>query len=118
LAVPVGIPALAVVAAVVVAITVLSSTLFKSWGRRESAATSAPVQDEAVQALLGMNQTKNTSSSPAQGFFSPLLCPKIFPSYLIPPFLPTSPLLPHSPHFLLMPSPDLGRALKLNSTEL
>ncbi len=32
--------------------------------------------------------TKNTSSSPAQGFFSPLLCPKIFPSYLPPP--PTS----------------------------
>jgi hypothetical protein len=29
--------------------------------------------------------TKNTSSSPAQGFFSPLLCPKIFPSYLLPP---------------------------------
>ncbi len=37
--------------------------------------------------------TKNTSSSPAQGFFSPLLCPKIFPSYLSlpPPLLPTSP---------------------------
>jgi len=26
--------------------------------------------------------TKNTSSSPAQGFFSPLFYPKIFPSYL------------------------------------
>jgi hypothetical protein len=53
LAVPVGTPSLAVVAAVVVAITVLSSTLFKSWDRRESAATSAPVQDEAVQAVWG-----------------------------------------------------------------
>jgi hypothetical protein len=30
--------------------------------------------------------TKNTSSSRAQGIFSPLICPKIFPSYL-----PTSP---------------------------
>jgi hypothetical protein len=29
--------------------------------------------------------TKNTSSFYAQGFFSPLLCPKIFPSYLPPP---------------------------------
>jgi hypothetical protein len=28
--------------------------------------------------------TKNTSSSPAQGFFSPLPCPKIFPTYLPP----------------------------------
>jgi hypothetical protein len=53
LAVPVGTPSLAVVAAVVVAITVLSSTLFKSWDRRESPATSAPVQDEAVQAVWG-----------------------------------------------------------------
>ncbi len=45
-----------------------------------------PVQDELVQAILGMN--KNTSSSPAQGFFSPLLCPKFFPPTYFPP--PTS----------------------------
>jgi hypothetical protein len=41
--------------------------------------------------------TKNTSSSPAQGFFNPLMCPKFFSSYL-----PTSPLLPPSylPHLI------------------
>jgi hypothetical protein len=48
------------------------------------------VQDEAGQAVLGMNP--NTSSQPssgnffflfpAQGFLSPLICPKGFPSYL------------------------------------
>ncbi len=32
--------------------------------------------------------TKNTSSSSAQVFFSPLLCPKNFPSYLLPTYLP------------------------------
>ncbi len=44
--------------------------------------------------------TKNTSS-PAQGFwfFQPLLCPKVFPSYL-----------PTSPHFALTPSSKLRRA--------
>jgi hypothetical protein len=51
--------------------------------------------------------TKNTSSSPAQGFFSPLLCPRIFPSYLPPPYLPPS------PHFLLTPSPKLRRVPEL-----
>ncbi len=42
--------------------------------------------------------TKNTSS-PAQGFwfFQPLLCPKVFPTYL-----------PTSSHFALTPSPKLG----------
>jgi len=43
--------------------------------------------------------TKNTSSSPAQGFFSPLLCLKIFPSYLLPP-PPPPPYLP-PPSYLL-----------------
>ncbi len=63
-------------------------------GWSEPAATNAPVQDEAVQAVLGMNQKhKNTSSSPAQGFFSPLPCPKIFLSYL-----PPTSLLPITPH--------------------
>ncbi len=31
-----------------------------------------------------------THPLPAHGFFSPLFCPKIFPSYLLPPLLPTS----------------------------
>jgi hypothetical protein len=79
--------------------------------RRAGVNQQPPVQDEAVQAVLGW--TKNTSSSPAQGFFSPLLCPKNFPSYLLPPLLPTSCLLPPSPHFLPIPSPKLGRAPKL-----
>jgi hypothetical protein len=57
--------------------------------------------------------TKNTSSCLAQGFFSPLFCPKIFPSYLLPPLLPTSALLPPSPHFLLTPSPKLRRTHEL-----
>jgi len=57
-------------------------------GWSEPAATNAPVEDETIQAVLGMNH-KNKSSSPAQGFFSPRLCPKIFPSYLLPPS-PTS----------------------------
>jgi hypothetical protein len=35
------------------------------------------VQDETVQALLGMNQKHILF--PAHGFFSPFLCPKIFP---------------------------------------
>jgi len=50
--------------------------------------------------------TKNPSSSVAQGFSSPLLCPKIFPSCL-------TPLLPLSPHFPLTPSRELSRAYEL-----
>jgi hypothetical protein len=58
--------------------------------------------------------TKNTSSSPARGFFSPLLYPKIFPSCLLPPALqPTSPFPPPSPHFLLTLFPKIKRAPKL-----
>jgi hypothetical protein len=53
----------------------------KGWS--EPAATSAPIQDEAVQVVLGMN--KKHILFPAQGFFSLLLCPKIFPSYLLSP---------------------------------
>ncbi len=56
--------------------------------------------------------TKNTSSSLAQGFFSPLLCPKIFPSYLLLP-----PLLPPSPHFPLTPSPKFSRTWVAQSFE-
>jgi len=62
--------------------------------------------------------TKNPSSSPAQGFFSPLLFPKILPSYLPPPLLPTSPLLPPSPHFLFTPSQEFNTAPKLEPHEL
>jgi len=38
-----------------------------------------PVQDEVVQAVLGMNQKHILF--PCPGIFQPLLCPKIFPSY-------------------------------------
>jgi len=63
--------------------------------------------------------TGNTSS-PAQSFwfFQPLLCPKVFPSYL-PPFHlpppptslpPITPLVPTSPHLALNPSSELKSA--------
>jgi hypothetical protein len=48
--------------------------------------------------------TKNTSSSLEQGFFSPLLCSKFFPSYLPPPLLS---------HFSLTPSGEFRRAFDL-----
>ncbi len=80
----------------------LTSPVTQGLGWSEAAATNAPVEDEAVQAVLGMNQ--KPSLFPAQGFFSPLLCPKIFPSYL------PSPLLPTSPHFVLTPSSQLRSA--------
>ncbi len=74
--------------------------------------------------------TKNTSSSPTQGFFSPPSLPQNFPLLPIPPpllptspllpipppLLPTSPLLPPSPYFQLTPSPNLSRALELEET--
>jgi len=90
-------------------------------GWSEPAATNAPVEDEAVEAISGMNQNHIL---PAQSycFFPSLLCPKNFPSYLphshlpppsylrLPPptFPPTSPLLP--PTYLLpfIPSPNPG----------
>jgi hypothetical protein len=63
-------------------------------GRSEPGATSAPVQDEAIQAVLGMNPNTSSraflfSSSLAQGFFYPSSLPQSFP------------LLPTSPHFAL-----------------
>ncbi len=65
-------------------------------GWSEPAATNAPVQDEVIQAVLGMNQ---------KHILFP--CPRIFqPSSLPQKF----PLLPPSPHFSLTPSPELGRA--------
>jgi hypothetical protein len=52
-------------------------------GWSEPAATNAPVEDEAIQVVLGMNQ--KSILFPCPGIFQPLLCPKIFPSYLPPP---------------------------------
>lgn len=58
--------------------------LFKSWGWNEPAPTSAPVQDEAVQVILGMNQKHILFPYP--GIFQPLFQPQNFP--LLPtPFL-------------------------------
>jgi hypothetical protein len=63
--------------------------------------------------------TKNTSFCLAQGLSAPFSAPKFSfptyspPSYLLPSLLPTSALLPPSPHFLLTPSPKLRRAHEL-----
>jgi hypothetical protein len=70
-----------------------------SWN--ELATTGASIQNVNVQIILGMNK-KHTSSCTAKGFFSPLFCPKIFPSYL-----------PPSPHFPFTPSLELKRTSKL-----
>ncbi len=70
-----------------------------SWS--ELATTSASIQNVNVQIILGMNK-KHTSSFTAKGFFSPLLYPKNFPSYLTP-----------SPHFPYTPSLELKRTSKL-----
>jgi hypothetical protein len=51
-------------------------------GWSEPAATSAPVQDEAVQAVLGMNQKH--IRFPCPGIFHPLLCPIISPPTYLP----------------------------------
>jgi len=74
-------------------------------GWNEPTATSAPVEDEAIQAVLGMNQKHIL-----------FLCPWISQPPALSqnfPLLPTSPLLPPSLHFPLMPFPELGRAPKL-----
>jgi hypothetical protein len=63
-------------------------------GWSEPAATSVPVQDKAVQAVLWMNQKHNLF--PCPGIFQPPSLPQNFP------------LLPPSPHFLFTPSPKLG----------
>jgi hypothetical protein len=52
-------------------------------GWSETTATYAPVQDEAVQAVLGMNQKHILL--PCPGIFQPLSLPQNFP------LLPTSP---------------------------
>jgi hypothetical protein len=80
-------------------------------GWSEPIATSAPVQDEAIQAILGMNQKHILF--PCLGIFQPLFCPQIFPSTYFPPSPTYLPALPPSPHFLLTPSHELGRAHEL-----
>ncbi len=59
---------------------------------------------------------KNTSSSPAQGFFSPLLCPKVFPFYLLPCCPPTYLPLPTS--FTSFPTHSISRAQESSRTWL
>jgi len=47
-------------------------------------------------------------------FSAPFFAPKFSPPTYSPPLvLPTSPILPPSPHFLLIPSPKLGKAPEL-----
>jgi len=64
-------------------------------GWSEPAATSAPVHDEAIQAVLGMNQKHILSLCP--GIFQPLSLPQNFP--LLPIQTPPPP-----PTYLLAPS--------------
>ncbi len=77
-------------------------------GQSEPAATSAPVQDEAIQAILGMNQ-KHILFPCQRDFSAPFSAPKFSPpTYFLPPSF-----LPPSPHFPLIPSLELKRALEL-----
>jgi len=76
------------------------------WGEgwSEPAATNAPVQDEAVQAILGMNP--NTSSPPSLHiFYFPLPLPRVFSALLS---AQSFPLLPTSPTLNPKPSPTLN----------
>jgi hypothetical protein len=57
------------------------------WGWSEPAATSAPVQDEAIQAILGMNQ-QHILPCPRFLVFSAFSLPKAFLSYQPPSYLP------------------------------
>jgi len=84
-------------------------------GWSEPAATSAPVQDEAVQAVSGMNQKHILF--PSLGVFQLLSLPQNFPLSLTSPLGPP-PFLPLSPHFLFTSSSKLGRTLELSSLEL
>ncbi len=68
-------------------------------GWNEPAATNAPVQDEVIPPILGLNQKHILFPYPR--IFQPLSLPQNFP------------LLPPSPHFLDTPSPELKRALEL-----
>jgi len=87
-------------------------------GWSEPAATNAPIEDEAIQAVLGMNQ-KHILPYPKFLVFSASSLPQSF-SLLPTSLLFTSPLLPPShlpppsylPHLILHshPSSELGRA--------
>ncbi len=63
------------------------------------AATNAPVEDEAVQAVLGIN--RKPILFPCPGIFQPSSLPQKFP------------FLPPSPHFPLNPTQELYRAPEL-----
>jgi len=78
----------------------------KQIGWSEPIATNAPVEDEAVQAILGMNQ-KHILLCPKFLVFSTSSMPHSF-SLLPTSFLFTSPLLPTSPHFAFIPLLELG----------
>jgi len=78
----------------------------KQIGWSEPIATNAPVEDEAVQAILGMNQ-KHILLCPKFLVFSASSMPHSF-SLLPTSFLFTSPLLPTSPHFAFIPLLELG----------
>ncbi len=53
------------------------------WSRAARVNQQPPVHQFRMRLFkLFWRWTTNTTSSPAQGFFSPLLCPKIFPTYL------------------------------------
>jgi hypothetical protein len=87
-------------------------------GWSELATTNAPIEDEAVQAVLGMNQKHILPYPKFLGFFSLFFAPKIFlPTYLPPTFLPfpislllTSPFLLIPPHFVFTPLLELRSA--------
>jgi len=78
---------------------IVNDRYFNPWrGWSKPTTTNAPIEDEAVQAILGMNQKHILF--PAQRFSGPFSTPKISPPTSL---LPTSPLLPPSPHFPLIP---------------
>jgi hypothetical protein len=95
-------------------------------GWNELAATNAPSEDEAIQAILGMNQ-KHVLPCPKFLFFQPLPYTKFlffqplpYTKFLVfsTSFLPPSPLLPTSLHFALTPLSKLeARATIIKAQE-
>jgi len=98
-------------------------------GWSEPAATNAPVQDAAVQAVLGMNQKHILF--PCPGIFHPLSLPQNFPflpTYPHPNILPSPTYFPpsylpppsHLPHLIScsLHLQSLGEPLSLSSTKL
>ncbi len=77
----------------------LSAFTGLEWTSSHQCTSSGPVQDEAVQAVLGM--TQKHILFPCPGIFQPPSLPQNFP------------FIPPSLHFPLTPSPKLGRAPKL-----